>query len=282
MKWWIFFIIISALINRMHAQQSGDLLNNAAQLILYEEDSAALKEYLRVLYFFPEKSVEAYEGLAECYCNLNVVDKAMQYYDAASLVADDTLYKEGIALQKINCLLSHRMFELAVLELRGLNNLSEENIKRANFLAGIAFYGLADFEQAEQYFLLCVEEDSIVRADLTDLFGNKRNLKNPSPAFAKLMSAAIPGSGQFLSKKYFSGVNSFILVSSLSYLVVYVAIRYSYIDAFIGVFPWWQRYYVGGIRKAGEYAIHKRDERRQLLLNDISNLIQYGTEKQDR
>ncbi|MCF8363481.1 MAG: hypothetical protein K9G70_12755 [Prolixibacteraceae bacterium] len=71
------------------------------------------------------------------------------------------------------------------------------------------------------------------------------------------MSGIIPGSGQFVTGEVKAGLNSMLLIGGLYILSVHVINLYSFWDAAIALFPWIQRYYLGGMDHSKDLAESK-------------------------
>lgn len=86
-----------------------------------------------------------------------------------------------------------------------------------------------------------------------------KHQKYPSPLAAGLLSAVLPGAGQYYSFSFVDGLSSQVILGSLTLLGIYLAQNYGNWTAVLCVLPWLQRYYIGGIRNAVLCARNKRD-----------------------
>ena len=86
-----------------------------------------------------------------------------------------------------------------------------------------------------------------------------KHQKYPSPLAAGLLSAVLPGAGQYYSFSFVDGLSSQLILGSLTLLGLYLAHNYGNWTAVLCVLPWLQRYYIGGIRNAVLCARNKRD-----------------------
>ena len=75
----------------------------------------------------------------------------------------------------------------------------------------------------------------------------EKNHLKPNPKVASFLSMIIPGSGQLYSGKLKSGINSFLLTGAALTAFTLINVRYSFLDAILGVFPYYQRYYTGSV-----------------------------------
>jgi hypothetical protein len=86
--------------------------------------------------------------------------------------------------------------------------------------------------------------------------------KRYNPQRAYIMSGIIPGSGQFASGEITAGLNSMLLIGGLYLISLRVMHIYSFWDAVLAVFPWIQRYYLGGMEHSKQLATSKIQHKR--------------------
>jgi len=82
----------------------------------------------------------------------------------------------------------------------------------------------------------------------------------------------LPGSGQFYAGSVKDGINSMLLIGGLYFAALQVVKYYSFWDGVIALFPWVQRYYLGGMEKAKKLTIKKAKEKRYEAYENIIDL----------
>ena len=83
----------------------------------------------------------------------------------------------------------------------------------------------------------------------------------------------LPGSGQVYSGNFSSGLNSLLLTTTALSVFTIISIRYSALDAILSVFPYYQRYYVGGVVNAINFAEEKNKLLYSETVNNLNNVL---------
>jgi hypothetical protein len=146
-----------------------------------------------------------------------------------------------------------------------------------HYLKGIALYGLGDDTLAFEEFYTVLDLSGIndsVKTLLTSEFHKVyRYHKKYNPTRSYFMSGIIPGSGQISVGAFKDGINSMLLIAGLSLIAVLMfSEHYLFIDVALALFPWIQRYYLGGMDKAKGLAISKIEAKRYESYMRIINL----------
>jgi len=245
---------------------------NLQQTIYYADNllnngniEQAIKEYQRALLFSDTNNFELYNKLAYCFSKTGDNVNASKYYDLAFYNSDNDSLKNSILLNKCYTFLLQNNFNLALIELYSMADTLPASLNfRRNLYLGIAMYGLNDFSESEKYFLKCIPDSFSEKAkQIKTLFNLAQKTYNKNPYHSAIFSIFIPGLGQFISGDYRNGINSIILVGSLWTLYSYILIKYSFLDAFLSIFPWIQRYYTGGFNDAYDAAIAKKEKKKE-------------------
>lgn len=227
----------------------------------------ASKEYNRALFFgYDDKELLSLK-IAACYMEMGQVELAGTFYDRAYRFATTDSIRNIAILGKAYGLLISEEFVLSIAELINMNeHASLEQQMHFHFLKGIAHYGLkqdsASYHEFQQLMVLSDQNDSISEL-LNDEFNHVfRYNKRYNPKRAYIMSGLFPGSGQISVGAYQEGINSMVLIGGLYLISLRVAFLYSFWDAAIALFPWVQRYYMGGMDSSRELAHQKIDAKR--------------------
>jgi len=240
-----------------------------------EQYDFAANYYQRVLFFDSEKKYsDSYLFLADCFFKKNDFVKAAEYYDVAyNTIQNDSLKKE-IVFRKTSCLLILQNYDQAKEELLKLPDSLSTSIKQKKFFyAGVCYFGTEEYDKSENCFNSCIDTtDKHTQTQLKEQFVKVRKIHHLNPKVAKILSVFLPGAGQFYSGDIKNGVNSLLLNSAFIILFVVTAQNYSLFDAVISVFPWFERYYLGGVQHAGEIALKKKKLKKQIIYQRIIDI----------
>lgn len=264
MKLKVFFILIinlSGLLS-LKAQSVSDVVQFANNEFEQGNYAIAAKEYNRAMFFGSENQDILSLQIAKCYSELNQLDLATDFYNKAYRLSQNDSIKNEALLGNTFCLLLQEKYILALSE---LFNVSDEPSKGQNiqfhFLKGIAHYGLQEDSLAYEEFAQTLQISGATAMDQEELkaeFGKVfKYHKRYNPNRTYVMSGILPGSGQLSIGAIKEGVNSMLLIGGLYLIAVAVIQHYSFWDAAIALFPWVQRYYLGGMDKAKELAVSK-------------------------
>jgi len=254
----VVFIVIN--INNLSSQSIREITYFGDSLFLLKENSAALNEYQRAFYFSSDFDHKAglSKRIAECYLTLNELSLAYAYYDTALYYSTCDSGKIECKFDKILCIILEKDFRFALLKLEELETIEREYFLKKNyFYKAICNFGLEQYDDAYNNFNKSLSPtDTLLKHQLDQVFESKRKFLHPYPVLATTMSVLIPGSGQMYSGDIKDGINSFLLLYSLAYIALYTP----FLDFFI-IFPFFYRYYIGGIQNANESAKERKREK---------------------
>lgn len=264
-----FYILIISLLFCFNgnAQSVDELVNFADEQYRIGNYAIAAKEYNRAFFFEYGMLDELAFKIAQCYAQLDQVQLASEFYDRAyRLSSDDSLKNEAI-LANAFCLLIQEQYVLSISELFNVSeNINRHQKIHYHFLKGIAHFQLQDdatafdeFEQAMQWSGSTEDEIAQLQIEFERVVHLKKRYR---PRLAYTMSGILPGSGQFYSGSIKDGINSMVLIGGLYLIAVQVMKYYSFWDAALALFPWVQRYYLGGMEKSEGLAQKKLNEKR--------------------
>ena len=215
--------------------------------------------------------------IGHCYSELSNYDLAASFFDRAYMYSKSDSLKNESVLGKTFCLLMQNKNFPALNELLYMSDYS--NLKQQtgmHYLKGIAYYGLGDDTLAYEEFYTVLDLSGIndsVKTLLSSEFNKVyRYHKKYNPNRAYIMSGIIPGSGQLSVGAFKDGINSMVLIAGLYLIAVQIIKAYSLLDAALTLFPWIQRYYLGGMDKAKGLAVSKIEAKRYESYLRIINL----------
>lgn len=192
---------------------------------------------------------------------------AEDFYDQAYRHSKSDSLKNEAILGKSYCLLLQNKNLEALSELIYFGNEASLNQQiQLHFLSGIAQYGLKNDSLALEEFstvLTLTQTPDSIKNELDKEFRKVfKYQKKYNPTRTYIMSGIIPGSGQLSVGAIKEGINSMVLIAGLYLVASQIIINYSLVDAAISLFPWIQRYYMGGMDKAKGLAISKIESKR--------------------
>lgn len=259
---------------------SAQTLDETLKFADYQFKSAnynlALKEYQRVLFFNGNRKVQhIYEQIGNIYLYRKNFDKAKYYFELSYKTSRSDSTKTEMIFKKASCSMLDKKFKQAIFELMNIpDSTDDKTASRKNFYFAVCYWGLEDFNQAENSFLkILSKENQSGKEAIALLFDKKKNFYRPNPKTAKIMSIVLPGSGQIYSGDFKNGINSLLLTGGFVTLGIYMTHYYSFFDAFLTAIPWFMRYYQGGYKNAEKIAFAKRANRRNETYQNIIRII---------
>ncbi len=200
--------------------------------------------------------------------------EAVSYYSRAAKAS--AIYEEQVwfILRKTSGLLASRNSKLAMIDLLGITeNISDTLLRYRNFLLGVAQFQELDFSASKIAFLGALPDSAIVARNQVDsLFQVLEKIKHPNPRTARILSICLPGLGQFYAGDIKNGINSFLLTGAFLALGIHTAVKYTLVDAFGSVLPWFQRYYMGGFSRAERIAEDRLREKQNKIFSSLVHL----------
>lgn len=239
-------------------------------------DSVIRKEYLRAYYYDRNNQ---YPNLS-----LKLSDLFVKHSDSqnALLFLNIYLNQNGLSnqerfegsLSKVKLLLDENDPYRAQLALYGVpKEIRKLDINRFNYFLGIChiFSGHYDRGLGTLSSLSYIQPSEL---DLLEKYCKKlEKITSKNHNRAILLSAFLPGLGQFVNGDYRDSANSFLLNSSLLYLLFDIAQRLSVVDSILSVGPWFGRYYVGGFQNAKTASINNMKRKRSAVLLELNTYL---------
>lgn len=245
---------------RMAAQDLPMYIRQADSLShqgLWEE---SLRLYERIRYFD-----ETGQFHAELLKKTGLIRMAQKDYGRAAAAfesgyfsATDSAEKSGFLLLKSCALMHVGQFEDALMELHALKGKYIPDSAQFYMYLSTCLAMTNQTDSAVAIWKKCSQGDP-VRLKTIDSIGTRLSgIQKISPKKAVLLSRIMPGLGQCYAHRYGPALNSFFLVGGLGVVFYLTAYNYTVLDAMIGVFPWFQRYYSGGAEKAGLMTLERK------------------------
>lgn len=270
----LFLILFSCF--QVNSQTAEQAYQFAEKQFIEKNYSLALKEYQRALLFDTAGNyADLTYKIAESHHILGNYTQALNYYDISYALAKTDSAKFEIVFKKSSAYILNGNYQYALIELFNLDDSINITFQiRKNFYLAVSYFGLEDYNKSHDYFIKCFsEQDSLSEKRINEIFTKKKYLNRPNPKTSKILSMIAPGLGQLYAGDIKNSLNSFFLTVGLLSLGINIAISYKPLDAFLAVFPWFQRYHQGGYMHAEEIAKNKRSQKRNDAFKEILQLI---------
>lgn len=263
-----YILIISILLFvRANAQTVSEVVAFADTEFEKGNYEIAAREYNRALFFGSENVDVISLQIGHCYSEMEDYDLAAEFYDRAYKYSqNDSLKNESVVAKAFGMLVTNQYIKALEELLYFSENSSLEQKAQMHYLKGIAYYNTENDTLAYAEFLQVLDafpsSDSL-RLLITQEFNNVQKYpKRYNPNRAYIMSALLPGSGQFSVGAVKEGFNSMLLITGLTIAAIQIVKHYTFLDAVLTLLPWIQRYYIGGMDKAKALAFNKIDKKR--------------------
>jgi hypothetical protein len=250
------------------SQDKYRTLEYARQMMSEGHAGDAVEAYRRVLYFFPELTDSIARETGHAYRLSQNQEKARYYYNLAFHNEKIPSVKTDLTFDIIHTYILERDYLKARLQLINLRHAGlPVDSKKHSFYSGIVFFQTDNYQKSREAFnTFFGQKDTVF---INNIIAEAEKNFNKNPRKAMIMSIVVPGLGQAYVNEYTEAANSFIINSAFLSLYFYVALTYNPIQGFIAVLPWFQRYYIGGIKKAKTLAEEKRQIHKDELLTKI-------------
>jgi hypothetical protein len=235
------------------------------------------------LIFFDSDSLgkKCYYKLGVSYLALHQHAEAATNFDLAYLNSNDDSLKVECTFLKCLTYMLDKNFEYALLEIFNLpETLSTYNQNKKLFYEASVYLMKDEFNTSDSlYEKLFKQNTSLYESYLLShkKFKKDNRLKIKT---AKTLSYILPGAGQFYARDTKNGLNSLLLTAAVFSVYLVVAKTVSPIEAIVGISPWFQRYYQGGIKHAGIIAAERKEKiKKQYYVQLIDLYRNFNNEK---
>lgn len=150
-----------------------------------------------------------------------------------------------------------------------LLQMPNQSTPRWKLYAAVAYFQDQEYQQSETLFKSFIGPEH--HQELSKLFAKNNRLdRKYRKNKVQLMSTLLPGSGQLYTGRVKDSLNSVALLGGFLVLFVHTSRVYSTLDALLSVYPWFARYYKGGVKRVplmGEQRIQlKRSQYYQRII----------------
>lgn len=230
--------------------------------------------YFKRIAFFESNNITNLKYLADSYQKTRSYDKALVHYSLIyNIVVNDSI-KNEVIIEMAKTYIQQEKYNYAKIEVLNIKEINQSFIDRKNYYLSIISFYLNEFEDSKKHLLVISSLSDSSKKFINELFKNVAKTQLiPNPKVASILSMIIPGTGQLYSGEFKSGINSFLLTGTAITVFTLINIRYSFLDAILGVFPYYQRYYTGGVINAQNIAENKIKMKKVETVKKINEII---------
>ena len=230
--------------------------------------------YFKRIAFFESNNITNLKYLADSYQKTKSYDKALVHYSLIyNIVVNDSI-KNEVIIEMAKTYILQEKYNYAKIEVLNIKEINQSFIDRKNYYLSIISFYLNEFEDSKKHLLVISSLSDSSKKFINELFKNVAKTQLiPNPKVASILSMIIPGTGQLYSGEFKSGINSFLLTGTAITVFTLINIRYSFLDAILGVFPYYQRYYTGGVINAQNIAENKIKMKKVETVKKINEII---------
>ena len=230
--------------------------------------------YFKRIAFFESDNITNLNYLADSYYKIKSYDNALVHYSLIyNLLTKDSM-KNEVCFEMAKCYMSQEKYEYAKIEILNIKEHNNYFKSRKNYYLFLIYLSEGDIESSKKYFLKINELSDFNYIQVDSLFFRlERKIRRTNPKVASALSMVLPGAGQVYSGNFSSGLNSLLLTTTALSVFTIISIRYSALDAILSVFPYYQRYYVGGVVNAINFAEEKNKLLYSETLNNLNNIL---------
>lgn len=276
----ILLILLILSFSFVYSQDIKQTFDFANELYNKKDYEGASISYRRVIYFdkADQYRKDCYKNIADCLYETQQFEEAADYYELAFFQQKSDSSKAEVIFRKLSCFLILNSFDYAEIELLSLpSNLTPKQAQRKIFYSAVLNFSIEKYDLAKSQFLSLIDSTNTeTKEKIEQLFTKNEKINQLSPRKAKIMSMLIPGLGQFYAGDLKNGFNSMVLTVGIATLGIATAVKStSPFDVLVTAAPWFQRYYMGGYKKAEQIAINEKKRRRSKVYNQILNELSY-------
>ena len=264
-------VVFSFLQFAVFSQTAEETFSLAKKAIAIKDTSAAESLLLRSIYFLKDNKRKSQALLLLSKIKLSRGDKnsALKYSALAYNIADDSL-KNEIIFYRTYIFLTKKDLLSAEEEILQANPGNSQYLnKKYHLYCGTVYFSKRDFNATYQEFKHLVA-DTI---SLKNYLHKAKKIAGRSSYWYFFASGLLPGSGQILTGHLKQGINSLMLLGGLAALFINITQSYTWLEGFAAVFPWYERYFMGGVNDAYDYAEIMKQQKLAAIYDKITTQI---------
>jgi tetratricopeptide (TPR) repeat protein len=271
----LFLVFSLSIFLSAKAQTPAATVETAAKLEQNGHYKEALQKYERVLYFKPDsQKVWLYIHIGNCYTGLGDYYKGINSYDNALLADVNKANHNAILIQRLKAEISAHNMRFAWNTLKEIDTANDTSRRQVIFYTGVIHFYKEEYTEAEENWIMLAGEDSAKKNTIRMLFKKNAKVNRLKPGVANVLSVILPGAGQIYAGDIKEGLNSLLLNGAIFILGYNTAAAYNLYNAIVAVGPFYLRYYLGGIHRAGDIVMAKRAQKHQQIYSQLLQVLQ--------
>jgi tetratricopeptide (TPR) repeat protein len=256
----------------IYSQTIDETVKTADELFENGDFNNSLTMYQRALYFSKDRKFELNEKIGDIHYLQDNFQKAIIYYDSAFLSADIDSSEIRILYKKVDLYLIDYQYDNAMSSLGRIAHYSFYDKQKLNFYYGLVYFLTEEYKSSKRYFLLTVCDTCYqAKNEIDSILSKKIRFSNAETAI--VLSSVMPGLGQIYSGNYKQALNSFVLLGIITFIMYDMYIKFGLKDPLINIYPWFSRYFKGGMYKAESYVYKKLNQKRNDKLNKLIKIV---------
>lgn len=258
-------------VNLVKSQESGYLSRFADTLFAQNKFEESLQCYQRMYFFGIEPEVNCVKS-ARCFTALGDYKKAIKSLEVAQRIAKEDSTKSAYGFEIIGLYITNNEPKLGLLELYNIDTTENTTLaKRWRLYFGVIQFHLGNYEQANNAFSSLIHTQS-GKENFEAILADQSKALKMRP-YKRALWSIIPGLSQAMHGYWAESFQSIIATAVFGTMYVMVLKNYGLLDAILSIAPWFNRYYNGGIQKAGKLIEEKKDKKLKATLNRTLALI---------
>ena len=264
-------VVFSFLQLVVFSQTAEETFTLAKKALAIKDTATAESLLLRSIYFLNDQKLKTQALLLLSNIKLSQGDEnsALKYSALAYNIADDSL-KNEIIFYRTYIFLSKKDLLSAEEEILQANPGNSQYFnKKYHLYCGTVYFSKRDFNSAYQEFKHLVADTTSLKKYLH----KASKIAGRSSYWYFFASGLLPGSGQILTGHLKQGLNSLLLLGGLAALFINITQSYTWLEGFAAVFPWYERYFMGGVNDAYDYAEIMKQQKLSVIYDKITSQI---------
>jgi tetratricopeptide (TPR) repeat protein len=245
----------------------------AQKALAIKDTNLAENLLLRSIYFLKDNELksEALFLLSKMKFAGGDKNSALKYSSLSYNIANDSL-KNEIIFYRTYIFLLEKDFLSAEEEILEVNPGNSDYFnKRYHLYCGTVYFAKRDYDAAYNEFKNIIRDTILLKKELK----KASKISKRSSYWYFFASAILPGSGQIMTGHLKQGLNSLFLLSGLAAIFFVITREYTWLEGFAAVFPWYERYFMGGVNDAYDYAEILKQQKLLSIYDNITSKIKH-------
>lgn len=269
LKFVLNFLLLSSCLLAQNPEQTFRFGMKACSMQQY---STARLAFERLLFFRQDSfALQSMKQLALISLLEKKLPEAADWFSRLAAGTGSSTEQAWCELNRAAIQLQMKDARMAQMTLLGLPEELPDSLRQyRDFLLGTSYFLELKFPESREAFRMALNtHEPQIRLRLDSLFDALTRIRHPKPNLARVLSIIVPGAGQFYAGDIKNGLNSLLLTGGLLSLGIYSLYFYTPFDAIVAIAPWFQRYYMGGYKRAALIAADRYNEKQNKIFVQI-------------